>query len=107
MAILDLQSFQQRTHEVRLFDGEVIRLTKPSQKLVIDILAYEEKMKASNNTRDVLDSFASLIVDILNTNQEGRKFTRAYVDKYFNFEIGMVFVESYIEFVQDINSDPN
>ena len=37
MAILDLQSFQQRTHEVRLFDGEVIKLTKPSQKLVIDI----------------------------------------------------------------------
>lgn len=107
MAILDLQSFQQRTHEVRLFDGEVIRLTKPSQRLVIDILAYEEKMKASNNTKDVLDSFVSLIVDILNTNLEGRKFNRAYVEKYFNFEIGMVFVESYIEFVQDINSDPN
>lgn len=107
MAILDLQSFQQRTHEVRLFDGEVIKLTKPSQKLVIDILAYEEKMKDTSNVKLVLDSFVSLIVDILNNNIEGRKFTRGYVEKYFNFEIGMVFIQSYIEFVQDINSDPN
>lgn len=107
MAILDLQSFQQRTHEVRLFDGEVIKLTKPSQKLVIDILAYEEKMKDTSNVKAVLDSFVSLIMDILNNNTEGRKFTRGYVEKYFSFELGMVFIQSYIEFVQDINSDPN
>ena len=107
MAMLDLQAFQQRTYEVKLFDGEIIKLTKPSQKLVIDIIAYEEKMKDKSNIRNILDSFVSLIVDILNTNLEGRKFTRAYVEKYFSFELGMVFLEGYINFVQDINSDPN
>lgn len=107
MAMLDLQAFQQKTYEVRLFDGEVIKLTKPSQKLVIDILAYEEKMKDKSNVRNILDSFVSLIVDILNTNLEGRKFNRAYVEKFFSFELGMVFIEGYINFVQDINSDPN
>ena len=105
--MLDLQAFQQRTYEVKLFDGEIIKLTKPSQKLVIDIIAYEEKMKDKSNIRNILDSFVSLIVDILNTNLEGRKFTRAYVEKYFSFELGMVFLEGYINFVQDINSDPN
>lgn len=107
MAILDLQSFQQKTHEVRLFDGEVIKLCKPSQKLVIDIMAYEEKVKDTSNVKQVLDAFVSLLVDILNNNLEGRKFTRGYVEKYFSFDIGMVFLQSYIEFIQEVNADPN
>lgn len=105
--MLDLQAFQSQTFEVKLFDGEIINLNKPSQKLVLDIIAYEEKMKDKKDVKKVINSFASLILDILNNNAEGIKFNREYVDTYFNFEIGMAFIKSYMEFVQEVNNDPN
>lgn len=107
MAMLDLQAFKQKTFEVRLMDGTEIKLLKPSQRMVIDIMAYEEEMKNIKNPKGVIDSFISLIADILNNNTEGRKFTKSYVDKNFSYEVAMVFIQAYMEFVQEVNSDPN
>lgn len=106
MAMLDLQAFQEKTFEVKLVDGTIINLRKPSQKLVIDIMAYEEKLK-DKNIKVVIESFVGLMVDILNNNTDGRKFNKAYVEKYFSLDLGKIFLEAYIDFVQEIQADPN
>ena len=106
MAMLDLNAFQEKTFEVKLLDGTVVELKKPSQKLVIDIMAHEEKMK-NKDPKKVLNSFVNIMVEVLNNNTEGREFNRGYVEKYFSLDLGSLFLTAYIDFVKDIQSDPN
>ena len=106
MAMLDLNAFQEKTFEVKLLDGTVVELRKPSQKLVIDIMAHEEKLK-HKDPKKVLNSFINIMVEVLNNNTEGREFTRGYVEKYFSLDLGSLFLGAYIDFVKDIQSDPN
>lgn len=104
---LDLSVFQEETFEVKLSEETTININKPSQRLVLDLMEYEKHFSNKKDPKKVVDSFVELIVKILNNNKEGLKFTREYVENKFSFEIGVVFIKSYIDFVSEVNSDPN
>ena len=55
----------------------------------------------------MVNTFSQMILDILNNNVEGKTFDQDYVEEYFDFNLVMTLVQSYMEFVQEINSDPN
>lgn len=107
MAMLDLQSFQRETFEVKLFDGSVINLNKPSQRLIIELMGLEAKLNKNASPTVALNSFIEIILSILNNNAEGLKFDREYVETYFDLEIGQAFVQGFMEFANGVNSDPN
>ncbi len=103
---LDLTVHTKRYFEVTLPDGEVINISKPSQGLIIDMMAIEQAAK-DIDTNKALDMFNDIIVKILNNNKEAKKFTVKYVKDNFDFEIGQIFLTAYMEFVQEVQSNPN
>ncbi|UVX70647.1 MAG: hypothetical protein [Bacteriophage sp.] len=108
--MLDLSVFKEKTFELKLFDGEVLNLKRPSHRQVINMMAYEQTFKNKNNHKNVekmVSTFSQMILDILNNNVEGKTFDQDYVEEYFDFNLGMTLVQAYMEFVQEINSDPN
>ena len=108
--MLDLSVFQQKTFEVKLMDGQIIHLLKPSQKMLLQMMSYEAEFKDMNEKKDlekIFDTFSSMILNILNNNNDEKVFNKEYVDKFFNFEVGQTLMNAYMGFVNEINSNPN
>ena len=63
--MIDLQAFKETTEELKLFDGEIVNLKKPTQKLIIDIMAFEDSVKKKNNV-NIMDTLGKLLLSILN-----------------------------------------
>jgi hypothetical protein len=108
MAMLDLNVFQDRFFDIKLFDGEVIHLPKPTQATILKLTKLEGDIKKhGEDSEKLLASFTELILHILNTNKEGRKFTAKWVDDNLNFSMNKAILEGYMEFANDLTSDPN
>lgn len=105
--MLDLSTLANKYYELKMFNGEVLRIAKPSQKMVIEMMGYEDKLKDMENKKGILDAFIDILSDILNNNVDAKKFTREWIAENFDFSIGMALVEDYMQFVSKINSDPN
>ena len=105
--MLDLQSFKEKSFELKMFDGELLKIKRPSQGMVIEMMGYEDTFKKNKNPKNMLDGFSSMILDILNNNLNDKKFTKEYVNEQFDLSTGMALVQAYMNFVTEINSDPN
>lgn len=107
MAMLDLKQFQQKILEVGILDGTTLKLKKPSQKMVISMIALDETLKESTDPVEQLDAYVTVLQEILNNNVGGRKFTREEIETEYDLEIGQVLIDAYLEFVNKLNSQKN
>jgi len=111
--MLDLSVFQREYWEVKLFDGSIIHISKPSQRLVIDMMAVQQTFADLNTNpdkytvEDILKEFNDILMKILNNNKEEKKFTIKYIEQNFDLEIGNVFISEYMEFVNQIQNRKN
>lgn len=108
--MLDLSVFKEQYFELKLFDGEVLKLKKPSQRMVIEMMGYEQTFKDKKNHKNIevmVDTFSQMIVDILNNNANDKAFNKQFVEENFDFSLGMTLVQAYMNFVQELNSNPN
>lgn len=106
---LDLTAFKREYWEVTLFNGETINIGKPSQGLIIDMMAMEQKVKeiSEDNNAEMMSVFNDIIFKVISNNKEQKKFTTKFVKDNFDFEIGQVFLYGFMEFVQEVQSSPN
>ena len=47
--MLDLQSFKEKSFEIKMFDGELLKIKRPSQGMVIEMMGYEDTFKKIYN----------------------------------------------------------
>lgn len=104
--MLDLSVFQEKYFELKMFDGEVLKLKKPSQELVIRLMSYEQQMK-NDNPAEIVGALVGLLTDILNNNANGKAYSQEFVKSSFDLEVSMVLLKAYMDFVQEVNSNPN
>lgn len=108
MAMLDLNVFQEQYLDIKLFDGSVINLPKPTQKTILKLTKFEQDLKKNEtNSEKMLASFSDFIVFILNTNKEGKEFTNAWVEENLSFTMCKAILEGYMSFANELTSDPN
>lgn len=108
MAMLDLNVFQEMYFDIKLFDGEVVNLPKPTQKTILKLTKLENDIKNSGEDAELLlGSFTDLILHIFNTNKEKKKFSKAWIEENLNFTMMRAILEGYMEFANDLTSDPN
>ncbi len=106
--MLDLSVLKEKYWELKMFDGEVLMVKRPSQKMVVDMMSYEDTFKAhQKNPKLMIEAFVDMLSEILNNNANGIKYSREYIAEHFDFTVGMAVVEGYMTFVTEINSDPN
>lgn len=69
--MLDL-SLQVKKYEIKWFDGQILHLELPSQALLMKIMEIENIEDDREQFKIILD----ILGDILNSNSEGRTFTK-------------------------------
>lgn len=104
--ILDLSLFTQETLDIKLPDGKMIHIAKPSREQVIKI-AELKQLKESSKPAVVQDRLDSLVLDILNGNDAGEVYTRDYIDNTLNVRMRVAVITAYAAWIGDIESDPN
>ena len=104
--ILDLNVFVQETLGIRMPGEEKpIQLKKPTRETVIHLAAFQgmKPIYDEENAKSIDD----IILEILNTNIEGRVFEADYVENGLILPMRMAIIEAYSAWIVGIEKNPN
>ena len=104
--MIDLSVFENATMPVRLPDGHVLHLSKPTQRLVIEMLGFRE-MKEDSTAEEITAALDTITRKILCTNENGEIFTAEYVERDLNMQMKIALLNAYSAFITEVQSDPN
>lgn len=97
--MLDLGKLQQKLYKVKLLDGTILQIPKPSQLLLKKMMDLE---KTENKATDLLYEINNILFEIFNTNKNGIKYTLEDIEKMFDLSIALAVIKDYISFSFDI-----
>lgn len=96
--MLDLTTISGNAYEIKLLDGKVYHLKRPTQQLFTTLLGLT-KYTEGDNTEELLSVTSQLLLRILNRNVEGVQFTQDDLDEQgYDFVIAMAVITDYIQF---------
>jgi len=104
--ILDLSVFAQETFDIKLPDGEMIHIVKPTREQVIKI-AELKYLKESSKPTVVQDRLDSLVFSILNSNDAERSFSREFIENQLNVRMRVAIISAYSAWIGEIEANPN
>lgn len=102
--ILDLSAFVDETLDIHLADGAMLRLPKPSQRLVIEImkLATIDENTPEDQQEAALNK---LTRDIINSNLQGLQFSEESVAA-ISGGVKLEIIDGYTKFIKKIQANP-
>lgn len=103
--VIDLSVFEDQTLDLKLPDGTLLKIQKPTQRMVIEMLKF--KKLDVKNPDAVIKAVDSVVSMILNNNENIKTFTQDDIDKVLNFSMKMAIIQGYSEFIIKVQSDPN
>lgn len=104
--ILDLSVFEEETLDIRLpEDGSIVRIKKPSQRLVIEMLKFKE-LGENTPAEQVMEAVNKIVVKILNSNDANKFIDIKYVED-MNLKMKLAIIKAYSEFITGVQSNPN
>lgn len=104
--ILDLSVFKEQTLNIKLLDGTQINIKKPNQEFMIKLLGFKEEVSKRSNSVDSLELIKDLVLDVLNFNKNGRKFTAEDIADY-DLVIQQAIIKAYTNFINEVMGNPN
>lgn len=104
--ILDLNVFVQETLDIKLLDGSVIHILKPTREQVVKIADLQHLRKTAKGDV-VFDRLDGLVLDILNSNDAGTVFERDYVENQLNVRMRIAIITAFSAWIGEIEADPN
>lgn len=113
MRKLDFNALEKPVLELTLKDEAktVVRATAPTEELVERLAAASSEIKQIMNdkTGETVKACFELIADLMNCNLDGLTFTADDLRDKYNMKLydALVFVNVYLEFIQEINEAKN
>lgn len=99
MQVVDFNRKQKRYMRVNLQNGWVLDIEEPN----LHTLEQLQKTAETNAVDDLVISTEMII----NHNKQKRKMKRNDIKELFTYSDMRLLMESYLQFVQDIQNDPN
>ena len=99
MQFVDFNKKQKRYMQVKLQNGWVLDIEEPN-------LHTLEQLQKTEKTNDV-DDLVTSVEMIINHNKQKRKMKRNDIKVLFTYSDMRLLLESYLQFVQGIQNDPN
>ena len=93
--MLDLGKLQQDDYKIKLVNGAILQLPKPSQKLLRRMVGIQG---ISNSENLMLEEIYNILFDMFNTNKNGINFTKEDIGKMFDLSTALIVIEDYINF---------
>lgn len=106
MNFLDLKIFDEETLDIKLPNGELLKIKKPSEKMYIDFVKFQNLGTDGKTDDEIMEISDKLILKILNHNSEGKKITKATVLS-LSFAMKMAIFKAYIEFLLKLTTQKN
>lgn len=95
--MLDLTEICGQLYEIKLADGNVYKLKRPTQGLYETIVRLG-KLTQADNTQELMGECLKVLVRILNRNTEGKEFSLEEVEEDYDFTIAMMVMSDYMKF---------
>lgn len=103
--VLDLSTFVESTMEVKWPDGRVFEIGKPTQGLVISLMALQEKAK-EDNVPETLEALEDFIYMVFSKNKKGAVISKEDISQ-LSIEMKMAIMNTYTAFIREVQSNPN
>lgn len=93
--MLNLQQISKtkKLYEIKMWDGEVLTLKMPSQRLLQDLMGLQAEM---DDPMQVIGTFYQLLTDILNLNAQGIKYTVEQVSDELDLPTAVLVIQDYM-----------
>ena len=102
--ILDLSAFRQETLDIAMLDGTTLRVGKPSQRLVIEVLKLRD-LEATSAPEAVLRAVDELVLSILNGNIDHRTFAPPDLDD-LTLDMKTAIIDAFGRFILKLQTNP-
>ena len=106
MNIIDLSVFENTTLDFKLPDGRIIKISKPTQKMVIEILKFKD-ISEKTSANKIINSLNKVIWQILNANDEAVQVTQDYVKDDLNMQMKLAIIKAYSGFIEGLQNQKN
>lgn len=102
--ILDLKAFVDETLDINMADGMVLRIPKPSQLMLIKIMAFQD-IDADTPDEKVEEALNSMVSDILNSNINKIIISEESIAA-MNSRAKLEILISYTDFMRKVQTNP-
>lgn len=104
--MLDLAVICGSLYEIKLLDGTVLKLKRPTQEMYETILSLSKSVKKmEDGDMGIIDAVMEVFTAILNRNDKGIKFTKEQLSDDYDFLVAMTVMSDYMKFYsQEIKS---
>lgn len=103
--VLDLTAFIEETLDVKMPNGDIISLKKPTERMVIAMLSLRDKADGAD-PKEQLKAISDMILLILNSNTNGKKFSEEDLDD-LSIPMRTAIIRGYSNYITGLQSDPN
>lgn len=101
--ILDLQAYEEETADIRMADGQVLHLKKPSEALIIELLRLQHIDTAK--PEEIVAALNRVCRAVLNNNTDGDAFSEESVNG-LSYDAKTAIITAYTAFATELQSRP-
>ena len=105
--MLDYTQRAKRVLEVKLDNGDALKLGAPRKKLFSRLAGLEKGLKNTENIEPLYDDILDVCANVLSNNTAGKEYTAADIDELMDIEDMSLLLREYAAFAGRITSDPN
>lgn len=102
--IMDLTAYVEETADIRMQDGTLLHLRKPSQRMVIHMMQMRD-ISADTDTVEIMRVLDDVTMEILNNNADSVQFRREAVQD-MPADLKTRIIGAYSEWAAKLQSNP-
>ncbi|MBM6776021.1 hypothetical protein H7U34_01825 [Collinsella tanakaei] len=106
--MLDLTNAFGELYQVKLFDGTVLNLKRPTQALQNAIIGLQKMGGSTKNIEKLMNETMSIFVRVLNRNNEGIEYTVDNIGADYDYSVALLVIGDYLKYYsQEITEKVN
>lgn len=91
--MIDLSKNKKDLYPIKLEDGTILKLKKPTQSMYIQMVQLED---SKGEGVQMIEEIFSILVRIFNRNDQGIVFTLNEIEEMVDIETAMLIIEDYL-----------
>lgn len=103
--VLDLSVFAEDTFDITMPNGDIVKVRKPTQAIVIALMELSQAQKI-NDSEELINRMVEFCSVVLNNNKEGKQYSADWIAENLDFTMVSAIVQGYSEFIAEIQSNP-
>ena len=95
MLDLTTRTASKKLYEIKYVDGTIYTLKLPTQALLMKLISLQKNI---NDPEVIFPALIELLVDIMNLNTQGKKFTQEQISKDLDLDTSILVIKDYLTY---------